>query len=303
MRSVRVFNPRRIFAGWFSKKADWICTWLLVATLYAAQRATAQWMPQGRLRNVPVGTDCDMTRHGVGVSLQPTLFYPYGAIFLCPEREREIDARRPGASRFFLIHEYGHLAMRTREEAVADQWAAKQLAMVPAERRTLRAVLSYFVDQGALFDPFYGTGFDRALRVARAAGIAKKEWPFSLVVYAKAQEVRRANGTTMTLRLHDAYINAAQLIIWIDGQPIGVLSNVEGEKSLQLPRLVPGKHLIQAYQVWLYHAEPSGIRSEVARRLQAQCELASTGKKLVVLELRYDGSDDDTLSMRADELR
>ena len=107
----------------------------------------------------------------------------------------------------------------------------------------------------------------------------------------------------MTLRLHDAYINAAQLIIWIDGQPIGVLSNVEGEKSLQLPRLVPGQHLIQAYQVWLYHAEPSGMRSEVARRLQAECELASTGKKLVVLELRYDGSDDDTLSMRADELR
>ena len=82
-----------------------------------------------------------MTRHGIGVAFQPTVFYPKGAIFLCPEREREIDARYPGASRFFLIHEYGHLAMRTREEAVADEWAAKQLAAVPAERSTLRAIL------------------------------------------------------------------------------------------------------------------------------------------------------------------
>ena len=245
-------------------------------------------MPQGALRNVPVLTNCNMTRHGVGVSLQPTLFYPYGAIFLCPEREREIDARRPGASRFFLVHEYGHLAMRTREEAAADEWAAKQLAMVRAERGTLRAILSYFVDEGALFDPVYGTGFDRALRIARAAGIAEKEWPLPLVAYAKAQEVKKATGTTLALRLHDGYTNAAQMIIWIDGQPIGVLSNVEGERPLQLPRLVPGQHLIQAYQVWLYHAEASGRKSEIARQLQAECELASTGKRSVAIELKYE---------------
>jgi len=287
----------------FAAATTWTCMIFMAGPSYAAQRPLAQWVPQGTLRNVPVRTDCKMTRHSVGVSLQPTLFYPYGAIFLCPERQREIDSLRPGASRFFLVHEYGHLALRTREEAVADRWAAKQLAMVPSEMGTLRAVLFYFVDEGTFFDPLYGTGFDRALRVARAAGIGEKEWPLPLVAYAKAQERRKANGTTMRLRLHDAYTNAAQMIIWIDGQPVGVLSNVDGEKLLQLPRLVPGQHLIQAYQVWLYHSEPSGMKSEVARRLQAECELTSTGRKLVVLNLRYNGPDGDILSIRADEVR
>jgi hypothetical protein len=272
---------------------------LLVATC-AAQRSQGQWAPPGPLRNVPVLADCHMTRHGVGVSLQPTLFYPYGAIFLCPEREREIDTRRPGASRFFLVHEYGHLAMQTREEAVADEWAAKQLAMVPAERGTLRAVIFYFVDEGRLFDPLYGTGYDRALRVARAAGIGEREWPMPLVAYAKAQEFKRATGTSLTLRVEVGYTNAVQMIIYIDRQPIGVLSNVDGERPLVVPKLVPGRHLIQALQVWLYHTEPSGVKSEVARGLQSECEFESTGKNGIAIDLRFDG---DTVLIRAHELR
>ena len=179
---------------------------------------------------MPVLNDCKMTRHGIGVAVQPNVFYPSGAIFLCPEREREIDARHPGASRFFLIHEYGHLAMRTREEAVADEWAAKQLAAVPAERSTLRAVLLHFVDQGVFFDPLYGTGFDRALRVARAAGIAEREWPTQLVAYAKSLEAKAANGTQLTLRRADGYTNAAQMIIYLDRQPIGFLSTVDEDE-------------------------------------------------------------------------
>jgi len=273
---------------------------ILLAAICSAQRTQGQWVPPGPLRKVPVLADCKMTRHGVGVNLQPNLFYPNGAIFLCPEREREIDARRPGASRFFLVHEYGHLAMRTREEAVADEWAAKQLARVPAEQGTLRAVLFYFVDEGKVFDPLYGTGFDRALRVARAAGIGEKEWPLPLVAFAKAEEVKRTTGTSLTLRVPDGYTNAAQIIIYIDRQPIGVLSNVEGERPLLLAKMAPGQHLIQALEVWLYHLEPSGVKTEVARRRQAECEFESTGKQAVAIRLQFDG---DTLSIRADELR
>jgi hypothetical protein len=264
-----------------------------------AQRAPGQWVPPAALRDVPVLANCHMTKHGVGVSLQANVIYPHGAIFLCPEREREIDRRRPGASRFFLIHEYGHLAMHTREEAVADEWAAKQLAGVPAERGTLRAVLLYFADQGPLFDPLYGTGFDRALTVARAADIAEGDWPLPLVAYAKAQEVRRTTGTALTLRMPSGYTNAAQMVICVDRQPIGVLSNVDGKGRLDLQMLAPGPHLIQARQVWLYHTEPSGAKSEVARKLQAECEFDSTGKHTIAIELRFDG---DTLSIRANEL-
>jgi hypothetical protein len=264
-----------------------------------AQPTPGQWVPPAALRNVPILANCQMTKHGVGVSLQANLFYPHGAIFLCPEREREIDRRRPGASRFFLIHEYGHLAMHTREESVADEWAARQLATVPEERSTLRAVLLFFVDEGTFFDPLYGTGFDRALRVARAADIPERNWPGPLVAYARAQEGLRANGTSLTLGVKSGDANAAQMVICVDRQPIGVLSNVDGKGRLELPMLVPGPHLIQAFQVWLYRTEPSsGVKSEVARKLQAECEFVSTGKHTISIELRFDG---DTLSMRAEE--
>jgi hypothetical protein len=280
------------------RTAHWVLICVLWAAPSAGQQSLTQWVPPAALRNVPVRADCKMTRHGVGVSIQPTLFYPLGAIFLCPEREREIETRQPGASRFFLVHEYGHLAMRSREEAVADEWAAKQLAMVPAERGTLRAVVSYFVDQGMLFDPNYGTGLDRAWRVVRAAGIPQSEWPPPLEAYAKALEVKRATGMSLTLRLQDEYTNAAQMVVYIDRQPIGVLSNVEGERPLRLSKLSPGRHHIQAFQVWLYHTEPSGAKSEVARRLEAECEFESTGKRAIVIDLRYDG---ETIVIKAEE--
>jgi len=273
---------------------------LLLASFGVARRSDGQWVPPPELRNVPILNDCKMTRHGVGVTLQPTVFYPNGAIFLCPERERAIDARHPGASRFFLIHEYGHLAMRTREEAVADEWAAKQLAAVPGERNTLRAVLLHFVDDGILFDPLYGTGFDRALRVARAAGIAEREWPLPLIAYAKSAAARAANGTVVTLRSPDGYANAAQMIICFDRQPIGFLSNVDEEKTLELPKLAPGRHSVQAVEVWLYHTEPSGIKSEVARGLHAEAEFESTGKNRLAIDFRFDGED---LTIRVEELR
>jgi hypothetical protein len=277
---------------------NWALTCVLWATTCLGQQSPTQWVPPAALRNVPVRADCKMTRHGVGVSIQPTLFYPLGAIFVCPEREREIETRQPGASRFFLVHEYGHLAMRSREEAVADEWAAKQLAMVPAERDTLRAVVAYFVDEGTLFDPNYGTGFDRAWRVARAAGIPVSEWPAPLVAYAKAQEAKRSTGMSLTLRTQDGYANAAQMVVYIDRRPIGVLSNVESEGALQLPKISPGRHFIQAFQVWLYHTEPSAVKSEVARRLQAECEFESTGKRAIVIDLRYDG---EVLVIKAEE--
>ena len=89
------------------------------------------------------------------------------------------------------------------------------------------------------------------------------------------------------------------MVICVDRQPIGILSNVDGKGRLELPMLVPGPHLIQALQVWLYQTEPSsGVKSEVARKLQAECEFVSTGQHTISIELRLDG---DTLSMQANE--
>ena len=93
---------------------------------------------------------------------------------------RSIDAKHPGASRFFLVHEYGHLALHTENEAEADEWAAKQLAAVPRERETLRAVLQHFVDNPGVDDPLYGTGTARAFRIANAARLPTADWPSRL---------------------------------------------------------------------------------------------------------------------------
>src|ERR1700742_3393957 len=103
---IRLELGERLLDGFPTLLADWkFWSFLLVASC-SVESLQGQWLPPVALRQVPVLVNCHMTRRGVGVSLQPTLFYPQGAIFLCPERQREIDARRPGASRFFLIHEY-----------------------------------------------------------------------------------------------------------------------------------------------------------------------------------------------------
>lgn len=285
-----------LLAGLFFCTLDSIFALLAV---FSPNQCQAQWVPPSTLRDIPVFDDCNKTRHGVGLSIQPTLIYPHGAIFMCPEREHAIDARHPGASRFFLVHEYGHLAMKSREEAIADEWAARQLAAVPAEQGTLRAVVLHFVDQGMLFDPRYGSGFDRALRVARAAGMRMNEWPQPLVNYANAQEKAESNGASLALRVADRDANAAEMVIFLDNQPIGVLSNLDGTKPLNLPQLAPGHHVIQASQVWLYRVEPSGAKSEIARSLQAGCSFESTGKKAVALDLRFDG---DAVSIQAFKL-
>ncbi len=287
--------PRR-----FVWPLDSIFALLALATAFFPDQCEAQWVPPPTLRDVPVFDDCNKTRHGVGLSVQPTIIYPHGAIFMCPERERTIDGRRPGASRFFLVHEYGHLAMNSREEAVADEWAAKQLAAVPEEKGTLHAAILHFVDQGTLFDPRYGSGFDRALRVAKAAGIAPNEWPQSLVDYAKAQKQADPNGASLALRVANQDANAAEMVIFLDHQPIGVLSNLDGTKPLHLPQLSPGHHVVQAAEVWLYRVNSSGGKSEVARRLQAECSFESTGKKAAALDLQFDG---DTVSIQIVELR
>ncbi|PWT78276.1 MAG: hypothetical protein C5B58_15495 [Acidobacteria bacterium] len=262
-----------------------IVLWLLVPA--GVLRCCGQWVPPEKLRNVPVFADCKMTRHGIGVSIQPNFLYPRGAIFLCPERQSEIERRHAGASRFFLIHEYGHLALHTREEAVADEWAARQMAAIPSEHGGLRAVLLHFVEQGRIFDPLYGTGLDRAFRVAQAARIPQTEWPAELLAYAKSEKIKSRIGTKLTLEPGEGYANAAQMIVYLDQQAIGFLSNVDEMKSLDLPSLAPGPHLLQAREIWVFHVETGTSKKELARRLIAETVFQPGGRYLA-LKFRFD---------------
>jgi hypothetical protein len=273
-----------------------ILSWL---SPIGASQVLGQWLPPEELRNVPIFKNCKMTRHSVGASIQPNPVYPRGAIFICSEREQEIDRRHPGAARFFLVHEYGHLALHTREEAVADEWAAKQLNAIRSERSTLLAVLAYFVEQGGVFDPLYGTGFDRGLRVAQAAQLPQSEWPIELRAYAKLEADKLGSRMMLTLQMSEGYGNAAQMTIFLDRQPLGFLSNVDEAKALELPSLTAGRHLLQAEQIWIYHVEAGDQKAEVARGLRAETEFESSGKHLAV-NFRFDG---ESVSIRVISLR
>jgi hypothetical protein len=271
------------------RRIDRLSGIVLSCLLLLGSSHQGQWVPPLELRGVPVFADCKMARHGVGMNIQPNIVYPHGAIFMCPERELEIDKRHPGAARFFLVHEYGHLALRTREEAVADEWAAKQLSGVPSERATLRAVLEHFVEQAWVFDPSYGTGLDRALRVAEAANLPESEWPVQLVSFAKSQARMQANRVTLSLQKPEGYANAAQMTIFLDRKPLGFLSNVDAVKVLEVPSLTSGQHLLQAEQIWIYHIGEGEQKAEIARGLSAETEFAAPKGRRLSLRFRYDG--------------
>ena len=63
--------------------------------------------------------------------------------------------------------------------------------------------------------------------------------------------------------------NAAQMVIWIDQATDRRFEQRGWGRTLSnLPKLVSGRHLIQALEVWLYHIDHLGEKSEVARRLK-----------------------------------
>jgi hypothetical protein len=225
---------------------------LILATalfLFGGNRnGLAQWTPPPSLQNVPMREDCTKTNRGIGLSFQPTVFYPHGAIFLCPKRALEIDRAHPGASFFFRVHEYGHLALHTRNEALADGWAAEQLVHSLAGRRILVAVFSYFTDLGNRFAVMYGTGYDRALTVAESARIPHEQWPPTLLEYQRKLNEKRARNGTIQLRMTD---QTADGLLWLDDHLVGFVSTVDGYHNPPVPDLPGPTHRLRLQDVWL----------------------------------------------------
>jgi len=217
--------------------------------LFAGSRTgRAQWTPPPLLQNVPVRDDCARTNGRIGLSLQPTVFQPHGAIFLCPKRNLEIDRAHPGASFFFRVHEYGHLALHTRNEALADAWAAEQLGQSAAGRRILNAVLSYFNDLGKRFAPMYGSGYDRALTVAQSGKISPEQWPQGLAEYQQSLNQKKARNGTIRLDTNDQSVDG---ILWIDDQLVGFVSTAVDYRNPPVPNLSGPKHRLRMQDVWV----------------------------------------------------
>jgi hypothetical protein len=223
---------------------------LCLISLYLSHFGIAQWNPPDSLRGTPVRNDCRKTRGGIGRAFQPSLFSPHGVIYLCPDRAAAIDQRHPGASSFFRVHEYGHLALGTRDEAAADAWAAEQLSHSDAGRAILRAVLGHFADIGEKFAPYYGTGFYRGLNVATTAGIDRKEWPPALVAYQQKWEERlKQNGSISFRSQHRSVFDG---LVVIDDDTIGFFDTLYFDRPLPLPVLKAGTHKLSLVNVWSY---------------------------------------------------
>jgi hypothetical protein len=258
----------------------------------------AAWSPPPELSGVRVRWDCAHTRHSVGVTMQPNFVYPHGAIFLCPERARAIEAANPGASRFFLVHEYGHLALFTRDEAAADRWAATQLKDTQGGHQVLSAAVAYFLRRPDIFDPLYGSNLDRALRVAESGDLPLRDWPARLIVYRRQHELAAADQPVARVQLAPGYINRAEMILVLDGHAVGYVSTRPPSTGLLCPSLSAGPHEIEAIDVWIYHDEPGKRSVRVDRNLAADCKLEGHAGKTLVLNL----ASNEDLTLRA-ELR
>ena len=135
--------------------------------LGAAAAAEAQWRPTGALAAVPVIRACDETGGDIAVTrLDPP------TIYICPrviELARKAD---PGVEHFFLVHEYGHIALQSGDESAADCWAARELAKSRHGERYLAAATRHFQRRGQDASRRYGTPLERAERIRACADAA-----------------------------------------------------------------------------------------------------------------------------------
>ena len=134
----------------------------------AGAPAHAQWVPSGPLAGVLVVEDCTQTGGDVAVSrLDPP------TVYLCRTVVRLVRKKDPGAEHFYFVHEFGHIALQTSDEAAADCWAAAELANAPRGERYLRAAIEHFLRRPDLQSRRYGTPAERAERIRSCAEDAR----------------------------------------------------------------------------------------------------------------------------------
>ena len=132
--------------------------------LAAAGATEAQWRPTGFLAAVPVIRECDETGGDIAVSrLEPP------TIYVCPRVVELVRSKDPGVEHFYLVHEYGHIALVSGDEAAADCWAARALARARNGERYLAAAIRHFERRGEDPSRRYGTPQARAERIRRCA--------------------------------------------------------------------------------------------------------------------------------------
>jgi len=135
-----------------------------VALVIGSSAAHAQWKPTGALAAVPVINEC---RETAGDVMATRLDPP--TIYVCPAVVAMVRKRHPGAEHFYLVHEYGHIALQTADERAADCWAAHALAHAPNGRRYLAIAVAHLRSRPADDSARYDSPAQRAERLLACA--------------------------------------------------------------------------------------------------------------------------------------
>jgi len=106
---------------------------------------------------------CGMTKGGVATAT------PDGKIYYCARRMANIEWKYPGATDYFILHEYGHIFLQSGNEMEVDCWTANELTLSRNKNtlKILKAAIK-FIKGYKLPDPKYGgTGEERALLIEK----------------------------------------------------------------------------------------------------------------------------------------
>jgi hypothetical protein len=184
---------------------------------------------------------------------QPTIYYNPGMV------------RRYGPllTRFFIAHEYGHIARKHTRLALADLPEPTRDSILRAQeleadcyaaglegeqaRLATEATIRFFTRLGPFrFDSEHPTGSQRAARILTCL-----PGPRTPVVYGRGEtgvEVGPVSGEPdlVGFEVHAAELGAAsygtQAVLWLDGQRLGSVSNIRFAEPLRVNRFGAGIH-------------------------------------------------------------
>lgn len=129
---------------------------------FTGSAAHAQWSPIGSLLDVPVTQNCSIT--GGNIALART-----DGMFLCSRRSELVNAQVPDASHFYMVHEYGLLAIHTNSHRLADCWAAHQLKTAHNGTYYVKQWITHWKNYGTALANF-GTPEQRISNVRACCG-------------------------------------------------------------------------------------------------------------------------------------
>jgi hypothetical protein len=202
----------------------------------------------------------ELPSDSIGDIAVATVDLPRPVIYYNPRLVRRYG---PLLTRFFLAHEYGHLAHRHTRTGLADLAEPTRDSILQAQeleadcyaaslegedaRAATEAALRFFARLGPFrFDAEHPTGAQRAARILMCL-----PGPRAPTVYGQGEtgvEMGPVSGEPVRVRFEvgtgdlTATDFGSDAVLWLDGQRVGRVSNMRFPRTLQVNRFGAGIH-------------------------------------------------------------